>query len=204
MLLKRTFFSASLRNINVTVLVGPGAWLSLCFLSFLFLCFNQLQLTLENNIYPLHKMISALMTMTKKRPSPIVCHLDKHSQWGPCSWRKKNPSNLNRTRCKKKKKYLSKECFMRKLPCLGLAMHFVKKGGISVSVSLSFPPSVSTSSEPGSQVPTICATLSSPEGNLAGGNEWVKCRIGWLYYDYSVYSIYSIYSVLHLEFHFHF
>ena len=59
--------------------------------SFHFLCFNQLQLTLENNIYPLHKMISALMTMTKKRPSPIVCHLDKHSQWGPCSWRKKNP-----------------------------------------------------------------------------------------------------------------
>ena len=76
-------------------------------------------------------MISVLMTMTKKRPSPIVCHLDKHSQWGPCSWRKKTPSNVNRTSCKKKKKYLSKECFILKLPCLGLAMHFVKKVGIS-------------------------------------------------------------------------
>ena len=130
-------------------------------------------------------MISALMTMTKKRPSPIVCHLDKHSQWGPCSWRKKNPSNVNRTSCKKKKKYLSKECFMRKLPCLGLAMHFVKKGGISVSVSLSFPPSVSTSSEPGSQVPTICATLSSPEGNLAGGNE-----LSWAFQRISISSIF--------------
>ena len=114
-----------------------SGWARDChYASFHFLCFNQLQLTLENNIYPLHKMISALMTMTKKRPSPIVCHLDKHSQWGPCSWRKKNPSNVNRTSCKKKKKYLSKECFMRKLPCLGLAMHFVKKGGISVCLSL--------------------------------------------------------------------
>ena len=108
----------------MTVLVG---WARDCYYaSFHFLCFNQLYLTLENSIYPLHKMISALMTMTKKRPSPIVCHLDKHSQWGPCSWRKKNPSNVNRTSWKKKKKYLSKECFMLKLPCLGLDIHFVK------------------------------------------------------------------------------
>ena len=113
-------------------------------------------------------MISVLMTMTKKRPSPIVCHLDKHLQWGPCSWRKKNPSNVNRTSCKKKKKYLSKECFILKLPCLGLAMHFVKKGGISVCFSLSLPflLSVSTSSEPGSKVPTICATLFSPRKGI--------------------------------------
>ena len=130
-----------------------GAWLSLCFLSFLFLCFNQLQLTLENNIYPLHKMISALMTMTKKRPSPIVCHLDKHSQWGPCSWRKKNPSNVNRTSWKKKKKYLSKECFILKLPCLGLVMQLVKKGGISVCLSLSLCHSRCLSPLPQNPVP---------------------------------------------------